>query len=103
MAAWSVYLVRTARGELYTGITLDVPGRFAQHANGRGAKYLRGRGPLALVYRRAIGEHGFALRVERRIKRLPRAEKEELVRSKPTRARLSKLLALEKQPLRRTT
>ncbi len=95
MARWSVYLVRTAQGELYTGISLDVRSRFAEHASGRGAKYLRGRGPLELVYRRAIGERGLALRVERRIKRLPRAAKAVLVSSKPTRARLLKLLVVE--------
>jgi putative endonuclease len=95
MARWSVYLVRTAQGELYTGIALDVRGRLAEHAEGRGAKYLRGRGPLQLVYRRVIGERGRALRVERRIKSLSRAAKVELVRSKPTQADLLKRLALD--------
>ncbi|MBI5365275.1 MAG: GIY-YIG nuclease family protein [Planctomycetes bacterium] len=95
MTRWSVYLVRTAAGELYTGVATDVARRFAEHAAGRGAKYLRGRGPLALVYRRGIGEQGLALRVERRIKRLERAEKERLVRARPTRARLIELLDTE--------
>lgn len=95
MARWSVYVVRTAAGELYTGITTDVPRRFAQHAEGRGAKYLRGRGPLTLAFRRVIGEHGLALRVERRLKQLPRAEKEAVLRRRLSRARLLARLALE--------
>lgn len=92
---WSVYLVRTAQGELYTGIALDVARRCEQHAAGVGAKYLRGRGPLSLCYRRRVGDHGLALRVERRIKALARDEKETLVRGKPSRARLLKRLGLE--------
>ncbi|MBK7877774.1 MAG: GIY-YIG nuclease family protein [Planctomycetes bacterium] len=100
MTSWSVYVVRTAEGELYTGITTDVPRRFAQHGAGRGAKYLRGRGPLTLAYRRVVGEHGLALRVERRMKGLARAEKEAVVRRRPTRARLLVLLGLDDEALR---
>jgi len=76
---WSVYLVRCADGSLYTGIATDVARRFEMHAENRGAKFLRGRGPLELVFERAIGEQGDALRVERRIKRLAKEEKEQLV------------------------
>lgn len=96
MTRWSVYLVRTAGGELYTGIATDVGRRFGEHTRGRGAKYLRGRGPLAIAYRRVVGEHGLALRVERRIKRLARAEKELLVRSRASRDRLLALLGLDR-------
>lgn len=43
---WFVYLVRCANNALYCGITTDVSRRFAQHQKGRGAKALRGKGPL---------------------------------------------------------
>ena len=81
MAEWSVYLVRCRNSTLYTGIATDVARRFAEHASdgGRGSKYLRGKGPLSLVYVRAIGSKRLALRVESRVKRLRKAQKEALV------------------------
>jgi putative endonuclease len=81
MAKWSVYIVRCRDGTLYTGIATDVRRRLAEHArrDGRGAKYLRGRGPLRLAFVRAIGARSLALRIESRIKRLPKARKEELI------------------------
>jgi putative endonuclease len=74
---WSVYVVRCGDGSLYTGIALDVHRRLAQHAgaDGRGAKYLRGRGPLRLEVTRVVGARGLAQSVERRIKTLPRDQK----------------------------
>lgn len=95
MTDWSVYLVRTARDELYSGISVDVARRFAEHSAGRGAKFLRGRGPLELVYARRVGAHGLALRVERRLKHLDRSEKELVLRTRPSKKRLLALLALE--------
>jgi len=78
---WSVYVVRCRDGALYTGIATDVRRRIAEHARrrGKGAKSLRGRGPLHLVFQRVIGSRGLALRVERTIKKLPKARKEELI------------------------
>ena len=78
-AEYSVYLVRCRDGSLYTGIAKDVSRRIAAHEQGTtGAKYLRGKGPLKLVFQRPIGDRGLAQRIEHRIKRLPRAEKENL-------------------------
>jgi putative endonuclease len=77
---WYLYLVRCRDGSLYTGISTDVPRRFAAHQANRGARRLRGRGPLELVYTHPLGGHGLALRVEHRVKRLSRAAKERLVR-----------------------
>ncbi|MCB2386913.1 GIY-YIG nuclease family protein [Thalassolituus alkanivorans] len=79
---WSLYLVRMASGQLYCGISTDVERRFAEHcANGaKTARALRGRGPLALVYQTAVGAHGDALRAEIRVKKLPKVEKEKLIR-----------------------
>lgn len=83
MSTWHVYLVRTGQGTLYAGIATDVERRLREHETGgaRAAKYLRGRGPLALVFSHEVGPRELALRVERRIKRLPRARKEELLGS----------------------
>ncbi len=76
---WSLYLLRRADGALYTGIALDVAKRLADHEGGRGARSLRGRGPLALVFAQRVGTHGAALRLEARIKRLKKADKERIV------------------------
>ena len=79
MDQWSLYVVRTKGGELYTGIATDVERRFEEHRAGSGARYLRGRGPLELVFEKQIGARSMALSVERRIKRLPRELKEALI------------------------
>ncbi len=80
MANWYIYLVRCCDGSLYTGITTDVEHRLSEHAGGAGAKYLRGRGPLELVFQKKLGSRSLALGVEARIKKLPKIRKEELVR-----------------------
>jgi putative endonuclease len=86
MTQWSVYIVRCSDGALYTGIATDVHRRIAEHAqnNGKGAKYLRGKGPLQLVFAMAIGSRGLALRVESQIKKLPKVQKEELIQPEVT-------------------
>ncbi len=79
MPQWSLYLVRCADGSLYTGITNDLEARFAQHQQGQGAKYLRGRGPLKLVFSETVGDRSRASQLEWRVKRLTRQAKEKLV------------------------
>jgi putative endonuclease len=73
---WFVYLVRCADDTFYTGVAFaDVARRLAEHDAGKGAKYTRGRGPVALLVAAGPMPRGDALRLERRIKRLPREEK----------------------------
>ena len=80
MEKWSVYLVRCGDDSLYAGVALDVERRLDEHREGkRGAKYLRGRGPLELVMSREVGGKGLALKVELRMKKLSRKAKEQLV------------------------
>ncbi|WP_416886766.1 GIY-YIG nuclease family protein [Marinospirillum sp.] len=76
-SCWWIYVIRQAQGALYTGITLDVERRFAEHqANGpKTAKALRGRGPLELVFAVPVGSHRSALQAEGRIKKLKRSAK----------------------------
>lgn len=82
MGYW-VYMVRCADGTLYTGITDNVERRIAAHNSGKGAKYTRGRGPVVLVYREACEGKSCALRRERAIKALRRAEKLALIAGCP--------------------
>ncbi|WP_258576549.1 GIY-YIG nuclease family protein [Candidatus Pantoea persica] len=80
---WQLYIVQTAAGVLYTGITTDVARRVDQHENGRAARALRGRGPLALVYRCDAGDRAAASRLEYRVKQLSRQQKLRLVAHQP--------------------
>ena len=84
MSDWYLYLIRCRDGSLYTGITTDVARRFAEHRGQGvgGAKYLKGRGPLELVVRRRVGGRSLALRVERKVKKLPKSRKEMLIKDR---------------------
>lgn len=71
-AIWSLYLIETASGALYTGITTDVERRLREHDGGkRGARALRGKGPLTLIYRQAVGSRSEALKLEAWLKKQP--------------------------------
>lgn len=77
---WFLYLIRCRGGHLYTGITTDVDRRLQEHAQGpRGARFLRGRGPLTLAYQVPVGDRSEALRAEYRVKQLKRVQKEALI------------------------
>jgi putative endonuclease len=75
MSTWHLYLLRCGDGSLYCGIALDVEARLAQHTEGKGAKYTRGRGPLELVYTEACGDRSEATKRERAVKRMSRDAK----------------------------
>ena len=81
MQDWYVYILRCRDGNLYTGIATDVERRIADHLANKGAKYLRGRGPLKLVFKKQVGQKGHALRAERNVKRLPKHKKEALIKT----------------------
>jgi putative endonuclease len=80
-ANWWIYIVRSADDSLYTGIAIDVERRFKEHQepDGKGAKYLRGKGPLQLALKMPVGPRGLALKVEMKIKKLKKTEKEKLI------------------------
>jgi len=79
MATVWVYLLRCADASLYTGWTNDVPKRLAAHAAGTASRYTRSRLPVELVLALPQPDRSAAMREEARIKRLPRAQKLELV------------------------
>ncbi|MBW2209413.1 MAG: GIY-YIG nuclease family protein [Deltaproteobacteria bacterium] len=81
MQKWYLYIVRCRNGSLYTGIATDVERRFAEHQANKGSKYLRGRGPLKLVFKKEIGKKELALKIERLVKRLPKLKKEKLIKA----------------------
>ena len=77
-----VYIVQCSRGTYYTGYTNDLQSRINKHNDGTGAKYLRGKGPVKLVYAREYKYFKNAVKAEAEIKKLPRKEKEHFVRLK---------------------
>lgn len=81
MDTWSVYLLRDENQSLYTGITTDVKRRLKEHVLGgaRSAKYTRARKLLELAYVCRIGNRSLASKVEYRLKRLRKTEKEAIV------------------------
>ncbi len=74
---WYVYLLHCADGSLYTGITLDVSRRVAEH-NGeglQGARYTRSRRPVSLAYVEPVASRAEAAQREAAIKRMDRPAK----------------------------
>ncbi len=78
---WFLYLIRCADNSLYTGITIDLDRRFAEHQSQgkKCAKYLRGKAPLELVFTTEVGTKSDASRLELRLKKCSKATKEKLV------------------------
>ena len=66
---------------IYTGITNDLKKRFDNHISGKGAKYLRGRKPLEIVYTENFKNRSMATKREMEIKKLNRKEKEILIKT----------------------
>lgn len=72
---WFVYILKCNDGTLYTGITNNLDKRIAMHNKGTGAKYTRGRGPVALVKSWEFLTKSAALKEEHRIKKLSKEDK----------------------------
>jgi len=81
---WLVYILKCGDGSYYTGITKDLDKRIEEHRSGKGAKYLRGRGPLEIIFSKNADSHGAALKYEIKIKKLSKQEKTKLILN-PTR------------------
>lgn len=77
---WWVYMLRTREGQLYTGISTDPQRRLREHETSRrGARSLRGKGPLQLVWQEAAADRSEASKREAVLKKLGKAAKEQLV------------------------
>jgi len=78
---WFVYIVQTEKGLLYTGITTEPERRISEHQNSpKGAKFLRGKGLLRLVFLKEGKNRSEVSKLEARIKKLRRDQKEKLIR-----------------------
>lgn len=83
---WYLYIVETASGTLYTGIATDVLRRFLEHQsqNKKCAKYLRGKGPLKLVFKQLIGSRSAASKAEYNMKSLSKKQKHSIIKNEVT-------------------
>lgn len=70
-----VYLLECEDSTLYTGITTDVPRRFKEHQEGKGARYTRTRRAARIVYTEEHPDRSSALKREAEIKKWPRERK----------------------------
>lgn len=79
--SWFVYLVQTGKGMLYTGISTDPERRLRQHQGELigGAKALRGKGPLTLVWQQLAPNRSLASSLEYQLKQLKKADKKRLI------------------------
>lgn len=75
MSQWYVYIVECSDLTLYTGITTDIAKRIEKHNKGTGAKYTRNRGPVTLKKSHECQTKSEALKLEYKIKQLPKEEK----------------------------
>lgn len=78
---WQLYLVRTSSGSLYAGISTDPKRRLRQHQGELtgGARALRGKGPLQLVWTFTACNRSHASTLEYQLKQLKKTDKERLV------------------------
>jgi putative endonuclease len=74
-----VYIVQCTSGTYYTGYTNDLENRIKLHNNGRGAKYLKGKSPVRLVYAKEYKYYKNAIRAERNMNKMTRKQKEILI------------------------
>lgn len=79
LSCYYVYILQCSDGTYYTGSTNNLPKRLKTHQAGKGAKYLRGRLPVRVVYQKRFRDYKSALKAERRIKQLTRKQKKALI------------------------
>ena len=80
MSKYYLYILICKDSTLYTGITTSLERRIKEHnSSALGAKYTRGRRPVELIYSQEFSDRSSALKEERRIKKLSRLKKMELI------------------------
>ncbi|MGZ3786940.1 MAG: GIY-YIG nuclease family protein [Bacteriovorax sp.] len=85
MSEWFVYIIRTEKGRLYTGITTDVERRFQEHSGQKpnGAKFFRSDRPQKIVYVESCETRSEASIKEAAIKKMTRLQKENFIVQSP--------------------
>jgi len=81
MKGWT-YILECGDGSYYTGSTIDLPRRFAEHKNGEGANHTKKHPPIKLVYIEEYPRIDFAFNREKQIQGWSRKKKEALISGK---------------------
>ena len=71
-----VYMLRCKGNRIYTGYAVDVDARYEEHCSGRGARFTKSFPPECVLRTFELETREKALRLEARIKRLKRPQKE---------------------------
>lgn len=71
-----VYMLRCAGDRIYTGYAVDVEARYKLHVEGKGAKFTKAFPPKSVLKTFELESKEYALRLEARIKKLTRKQKE---------------------------
>lgn len=74
-----VYILKCRDNTYYTGYTVDIDRRLAEHQEGLASKYTRGRTPVELVYLESQPSKSEAMQREYQIKRLSKSQKQRLI------------------------
>lgn len=75
-----VYIIEDKNGMYYTGYTQDVQKRLETHESGQGARCLKWKMPLKLVYAKEYQYYKSALNAEQKIKSYAQNRKKELIK-----------------------
>lgn len=83
---WFVYIIKTNKNNLYTGISTDVERRFDEHLDAfnrkpkaKGAKFFYSQKPLEVIYQQSFTSRSEASKQEAAIKKLSRQQKLKLI------------------------
>ena len=68
-------MLECSDNSIYTGITNNLEERLKRHQSGNGAKYLRGRLPIKLIYKENFINRSEATKREIYIKKMSKKEK----------------------------
>ena len=83
MAIGFMYILKCADGSYYTGSTVNLELRLAQHQNGEGANHTRKRLPVVLVYYEEYQNIADAFHREKQVQGWSRKKKEALIENRP--------------------
>jgi len=72
-------MLECSDNSIYTGITNNLENRLKKHQSGDGAKYLRGRLPIKLIYKELFINRSEATKREISIKKMSKKEKKILI------------------------
>jgi putative endonuclease len=79
---WCVYMLECSDSTIYTGITNDLENRIKVHNSGKGAKYVKTRLPVRLLWSIESENRSQASKLEIKIKKLTRNQKLNIIENK---------------------